>query len=289
MYSIKELEKLSGIKAHTLRMWERRYNILEPHRTDTNIRYYDETQLVRLLNVKTLISNNWKISKIGKLSDQELKNEVEKASSAYDHHQYESQINGLLQFTLNYNEKEFSRLLDQSVKELGLAKTVVNIIYPYLYKIGVMWRVDNVMPVQEHFASNLIRQKLLAAIDQLGTDFKKEEKFMLFLPEYEYHEISLLLCNYVLRDRGFQTFYFGSNVPFDNVIYGQKTIKPDYLFLFMVTPREKERAIEYLNKLSREFKGKRIFIAGKYVESLKQGLPSNITFLSSVDDLEAQL
>ena len=289
MYNIKDLEKLSGIKAHTLRMWEKRYGLLEPYRTETNIRYYNDKQLVRLLNVKTLISNKWKISKISQLEDEELKNEVLKVSVVYTEKQFEGQINELVCCTLSYDEKGFRKLLDTAIAELGIKRMVLDIIYPYLYRVGVMWRVENIIPAQEHFASNLIRQKLCSAIEELKLNDESDKSFLLFLPEYEYHELSLLLCQYVLRSQGYKTHYFGANVPFNNILDGGKKTGADHLFLFIIAPRDPSEVMRYLTKLNDQFSGKKIYIAGQFIKKIKDELPDKMIYLDSVDELEEEL
>ncbi|MEM1320182.1 MAG: MerR family transcriptional regulator [Bacteroidota bacterium] len=289
MYSIKDLENISGIKAHTLRIWERRYQLLIPQRTDTNIRLYSDEQLVRLLNVKTLLQNNWKISKISKLSEEQLHQAIEEAVLASYRSNHEALVHELIRHTLTYNEGAFVRQLKEAFSKLGVQIAMMEVVYPFLSKVGLMWRVEKLIPAQEHFASNIIRQKLCSAIDRLPIKMANEQRFVLFLPEGEYHEIGLLLCHYILRYRGFPTFYLGSNVPLENVLQTSESMNADYLFLFVFTPGPEEELLEYIQKLRNQFRGEHILIAGRLVKEAGFELPEGVSHIDSLEQLEELL
>src|SRR4051812_17347659 len=203
LYHISELEQLSGIKAPTIRIWERRYNLIQPGRTDTNIRMYDDRQVRKLLNVATLLNNGYKISKIAELDEdgihamvlglQNSASETDETAIAF--------INGLVIAMLDFDEVNFEITYSAAVKRYGLFDAMLQVFYPLLQKIGVMWTTEDVMPVQEHFASSMIRRKLLAATDALEINKKRRKKFLLLLPPGEWHEIGLLFANYIIRSK----------------------------------------------------------------------------------------
>ena len=160
IYSIADLEKLSGIKAHTLRIWEKRYNIVEPNRTDTNIRFYNDYQLRKILNVSFLINQGFKISKIAKLDESKLAIKVNESSSVSASH--ESYINDFIISALTFDAKLFNKTFDNVISKFGLSETYESIIIPSLNKIGSLWSSGDLYPSQEHFISNLIKQKVLS-------------------------------------------------------------------------------------------------------------------------------
>ncbi len=232
-YHIVDLEKLSGIKAHTIRIWEKRYQLIEPHRTETNIRQYDDMQLKKLLNVASLLNNGYKISEVAKLSLTELRQEVLKISD-YTKDNNEHIINDLTLAMMQYDEVGFDKCISTAVLKFGLLDTMLHIIYPFLNKVGLMWSIDNTMPAQEHFTSHLIKQKLLSAIDSLPHATSKE-LYLLFLPENEFHEIGLLLSHYILRTKGIRTIYLGQNVPIANIEASIKQIQPTHLLTMIIS------------------------------------------------------
>ena len=164
-YSIKDIEHLSGIKAHTLRIWEKRYNIIVPKRTQTNIRYYDDEDLKRLLNVSVLNRYGYKISSIANLHEKEIRNEILAITSKYG--DLSAQIENLIVAMVDFDKAYFDKIFNKSIMSRGLEETMLKVIYPFFEKIGILWQTGNINPAQEHFISNLIRQKLIVAIDDL--------------------------------------------------------------------------------------------------------------------------
>jgi DNA-binding transcriptional MerR regulator len=218
-YQINDLERLSGVKAHTIRIWEKRYELITPHRTDTNIRYYDDKQLVKLLNVATLSSVGFRISKIAAMSDDELKSQLSLSQQKEKSDlKFEFYVNDFIAAMIEFDEVAFNKLFDTIIAEYGVEKALVSIVYPFLHKIGILWRIDQSMPVQEHFASMLIKRKLYTLISQLPTP-TKSKKFLLFLPANEWHEVGLLFAEYIIRNNGFPTINLGQNVPFIDIEY----------------------------------------------------------------------
>ncbi|RZK17588.1 MAG: MerR family transcriptional regulator, partial [Flavobacterium sp.] len=228
-YSIRDLEHLSGIKAHTLRIWEQRYNIITPKRTDTNIRIYDDQDLKLVLNIALLKEHEYKISEIAKLSAERLSKEVISISEKKQN--YPDQIHALTIAMIDLDEAQFEKIMATNILKFGFEDMMINIIYPFLSRIGVLWVTGSIGPAQEHFISNLIRQKLIVAIDgQVLRPTPYSKKYVLYLPDGELHELSLLFANYVLRARNNKVIYLGQTLPFEELVFVCETQKPDYIF-----------------------------------------------------------
>lgn len=289
-YSIKDLEKLSGVKAHTIRIWESRYSLIEPKRTETNIRIYDDTQLKKLLNVSLLISNGHKISKISKIEVAQLNQMIadiyKKANESLITQSLEIQLNALIVAMIDLDEDKFDKVFSTNVLRMGFQKTITDIVYPFLEKVGLMWGIDEINPAQEHFISNLIRQKVITAIDGLTVPNKNSQTFLLFLPEMELHEMGLLLSHYLLKANGKHITYLGQNVPFNDLAEVVEICQPEYLLTFMVTSKTQEEIQDYINKLSEVFADKTILVSGSEYTLSAIHFPKNTQWLKSVADLE---
>lgn len=279
-YSIKELENLSGIKAHTIRIWEKRYGVIKPSRTDTNIRLYCDSDLKRLLNIAILNRYGMRISEISKLSDIEMSEKVINASS--DSSNAESNIENLVIAMVEMDEYKFDRILSRYIMHEGFENTVIRIIFPFFEKIGLLWQTGSINPAHEHFVSNLFRQKLMVAIDNIVVpENGSAKKFILFLPEGEYHELTLLFYNYLIKKAGKLVYYLGSSVPFDDVVETCKMISPDFLFTSLTSSLNKDEIIGYINNLSKTFPFQKIFITGMQIKENFTDLPSNVLKVSS--------
>lgn len=260
-FSIKEIEALTGVKAHTIRIWEQRYKMVEPKRTDTNIRYYDEADLRKLLNVSALNRNGVKISEIASLSEQDLKERVLQISA--ERNDFDSQIQALTVTMLELDELAFEKLLSTSFLQMGIERSMIHVIFPFFRSIGVMWQTGSINPAHEHFITNIIRQKLIVAID--GQNIRLDgwgKKYMLFLPEGEFHEIGLLFANYVIRARGHQVVYIGANVPYRDLKGVYNVYKPDCLLTILTSPLLSVSGQQYINDLSHDFPSATIFTSG---------------------------
>ncbi|MGM0551094.1 MAG: MerR family transcriptional regulator [Bacteroidota bacterium] len=283
-YSIKELENLSGIKAHTLRIWEKRYGIIQPHRTETNIRYYGDKDLKHLLNITILNRHGMKISEIATLSREELGEKV--MNIAHESSSVESQIENLIIAMIDLDEAKFDQVLSRFIMHEGFEKTVIKVIFPFFEKIGLLWQTGNINPAHEHFVSNLFRQKLMVAIDNLViSDKQQAKKFILFLPEGEFHELGLLFYNYLIKRNGHLVYYLGSSVPFNDIVETSKIVRPDYLFTAMVSSLKGKASSEFIRRLSQAFPFQSIFITGRYVKENLDTIPSNVIKIASPSDL----
>lgn len=288
-YSIKDLEKFTGIKAHTIRIWEQRYQLLTPKRTETNIRYYDESQLKYLLNVTLLVENGFRISQICKMPDDEfnsnLKEVVERGLDTKEDNQLNGAINELVLAMLELDEHRFEKILSGSLLQRNFEDTIIKIIYPFLKRIGVMWRVGEVSTAQEHFIYQLIRQKVIVAIDSLIARKTKGEKYLLFLPKSEFSDLLILLFTYILKNRGRQCIYLGADIPFNDLKQVTEITNPDVLLTFVKAPASKIDTQAYIYELSEKFQNKNILISGNpyFMEELE--FPNNVLLISDVGDL----
>lgn len=250
-YSIKDLEHLSGIKAHTLRIWEQRYNLVQPKRTETNIRYYDDADLKLILNVALLNNNGFKISKIAKMSPVDIRDKVIALTEGTL--AYEDQIHALTVSMIEIDEERFDRVLSINQRSIGFDETMLRVIYPFLAKIGLLWQIGSISPAQEHFISNLIRQKLIVAIDQYVYQ-GGGKKFLLFLPEGELHEISLLFASYLIKREGHKVIYLGQSTPKDDLIEVYNFHQPDFLITVITTSPDADSLQNYVDELASVFR-----------------------------------
>lgn len=285
-YPIKELERLSGIKAHTIRIWEKRYGILKPDRTNTNFRFYNDDELKHLLNIVILNKSGIKISKIAKLTPAQLKEKVLDISS--DLLTSVGNIENLIIAMIEMDEAKFDRILSRYVMNLGFENTILNIIFPFLEQLGILWQTGSINIAHEHFAANLLRQKLLVAIDNIVIPDKTNgKKFILFLPEGEYHELALLFYNYLIKKSGKIVYYLGNSIPFEDIIKTGEMVKPDFLFLSLTTSLKICGIDEYLKDLSEAFPSQKIFITSPVIKNNNTDLPANIiTVISPTDIVE---
>jgi MerR family transcriptional regulator, light-induced transcriptional regulator len=285
-YSIKDLEQLSGIKAHTLRIWEQRYSLLSPKRTDTNIRFYDDEDLKLLLNIALLYDNGYKISKLANMKQEEIRSEVVKLTDRSL--TYDDQIHALTLCMIELNEERFDKVLSTNILKLGFEQTMMNVIYPFMSKIGVMWQTGAVSPAQEHFISNLIRQKLIVAIDGLMYH-GNGKKFLLFLPPGELHEISLLFATYLIKLKGHKVIYLGQNTPNEDLSLVYHVHQPEVLLAIITNPPSEFELQDYINFLSDKFHQSEILLSGYQIVGQNLKFPKNIKPLNYLRSLKEYL
>lgn len=288
-FSIKDLEKFSGVKAHTIRVWEQRYGILQPKRTESNIRYYDEEQLKRLMNISLLLNSGMKISRVSKLTSQEFTAAVKTAHrtavNEVDDVAIEAKVHGLVMAMLELDEIRFEKIFNTSLIKRGFEQTILQLIYPFLQRVGLMWRTGEVSHAQEHFITNLIRQKVVVAIDAIPIAQSDAEKFLLFLPESEFNELVILLSTYLIKNKGKQCVYLGQDIPFDDVVQVANITSPHVLMTFITEPASQEDSQEFLNRLAQAFPKKSVIISGnvRFLGDLDQ--PSNVTIVTDLEHL----
>ncbi len=284
-YSIKDLEHLSGIKAHTIRIWEQRHGIIKPKRTPTNIRYYSSDDLKTILKIARLRENGLKISKIASMTREEINREV----GSLDDHESEdirNYIHFLTTAMIDLDEALFERTLSTCILQLGLETTMYRIIHPFLVKIGTLWQTEAINPAQEHFISCLLRQKLIVAIDGQKVRITDDsKKFLLYLPEGELHELTLLFSCYLLRKNGHQVIYLGQNLPFEDVKTAYRVYQPHCLLSISTNFPITELVQDYMNDLSTSFPEATIYLSGYAVLNAKVIVPTNVELLHELRDL----
>jgi len=291
VYSIKDLEKLSGIKAHTIRIWEKRYGLVEPSRTDTNIRFYNDIDLKRILNIAFLNRNGYKISHIAQLKEAEINERINELSKKTS--DIENTIDYLLLSMIELDDEKFESVLSDHIRHEGFENTIIHIIHPFFERIGVLWLTGAITPAQEHFISNLIRQKLIVAIDQVNPgDIIHSQTFLLYLPEGELHELGLLFYYYLLKKRGHKVIYLGQSVPYSDLSTILASTKIDFIFLSFGSSITGDNLNQYIKQLASDFPGKKIIFTN--LESLNVGrvLPNGVfrvrnstAFLRLLDEL----
>lgn len=287
-YSIKDLEKFTGIKAHTLRIWEKRYGVVEPERTPTNIRYYTDADLKKLLNISILNRFGFRISDIVELSDNEMSEKIlQLTQRLYD---ADSQIESLVVAMIDVDENRFDKVLTSAIIKLGFEQAVLKVIYPFFERIGMLWQVGSISPAQEHFMSNLIRQKLIVAIDGLATSaLPGADNYLLFLPEGEWHEIGLLFSSYLIRKRGHHVVYLGQSVPFENLAEIITIRKCNRILTQFISAMDEAEVDQYITRMGTSFAGCTIMISGSQLKDRELNLPKNFIHLQSIDQLRDQL
>jgi MerR family transcriptional regulator, light-induced transcriptional regulator len=282
-YTIKELEHLSGIKAHTIRIWEQRYSILCPSRTDTNIRCYNDSDLKTLLNVSFLNEKGYKISRIAQMEIEERQKKV--LELCKEPKEASSKLPVLVSAMIDMDEHKFEKTISTVTLQFGFNETMRQLIYPFLNKIGILWQTDKISPAHEHFVSNLIRQKIIVAID--GQVVQKSEdapSYLLYLPEDELHELALLYMNYIIRSNNLPVIYLGQHLPFSDLTAVYDQCKPDYICTVLTTKPERDKVQEYLFKISEEFVNATIYVYGQQLHQDNLIYPDNIHRICSMNE-----
>ena len=292
-YSIKDIQQLTDIKAHTLRIWEQRYNFLVPHRTPTNIRYYDAEQLKILLNVSLLINSGFRISQVSSLSPDEMNEEVKKAFeqnlAEFADKSIQFKINGLMMAMLDLDEAQFHEVFSTSLAKRGMERTLTEVVEPFLERVQVLWRTGEVSSGLEHFIQTLIRQKTVVAIDALRMPDKSNEKYLVYLPETEYNELYTLLYIYLLKAKGRNIVNLGQSIPITDLVQIVAITNPDVIFTFFSVPTGLEYIQDYLNRLSEAFSHRRILIAGNVNGMKGLTLRKNTDIVESLDEFTDML
>ncbi len=270
-YSIKDLEKLSNIKAHTLRVWEQRYEIIAPKRTSTNIRYYDDADLQLILNISFLNRNGHKISHIAEMSAEEIRGLVISISDS--NLEFPNQVNALVIAMVNLNEERFEKIISTNTLQFGFEKTMLHIVYPFLSRVGILWQTGSINPAHEHFITNLIRQKLIVAIDgQISPQNPSAKKYALFLPEGELHELSLLFATYLIKSRHNRAIYLGRGLPLKDIEIIVDLYEPDYVMTIITSYPNKEEIVSYVRELLKKCPGKTVLLSGYQVIQARKEL-----------------
>lgn len=287
-FNIKDLEMLSGIKAHTIRIWEKRYGVLSPDRTETNIRIYDTETLQKLLNIAFLNRSGYKISRIAKLNPQEIRTLVKAISTVNNAEEWTREAFKMA--TINFNETLFLKTYDRLAAEHSFSDIFKNAIIPFLAEIGVLWQTHTINPAQEHFISHLIRLKLLSNIEkQQAKVVHKNKVFILFLPENEIHDLGLLFAQYELMKNGYKTIYLGHSLPVDDLCYFEKNLpaeKINFVSHLTVKPENlKDYLQEFEQKVLKRIDCNYLLLGNKAKDLAQFKLPENIQYFDSINAL----
>lgn len=282
-FTIKDLENLSGIKAHTIRIWEQRYSFLKPNRTDTNIRYYTNDELKTVLNISLLNRYGYKISHIDRMSENEIKEKILSLSQAQA--QQERIINELIQYMVDMKLDAFETVLDNHIHSRGIEKTISQIIFPFLERIGILWVTNHINPAQEHLVSNLIRQKLIVGIDSADSRLSSDKTLLLYLPEGEHHELGLLFACYLLKSRGANILYLGANVPLKDLAYVVNLKKPNYLYTHLTTVAHNFNFDKYLSKFRILLPNAELVVSGQVAQEYKKKAPALVQIKKTMPEM----
>lgn len=282
-FTIKDLENLSGIKAHTIRIWEQRYSFLKPQRTGTNIRYYSNDELKTVLNIALLNKYGFKISHIDKMRPEELKDKIVTLSNSLA--QQERMINELIQFMVDLDIDKFETMLDNFIAARGIDKAITQLVFPFLEKIGILWLTNHINPAQEHLITNIIRQKLIVGIENAFTHFHSTKTVLLFLPEGEHHELGLLYMYYLLKNKGIKIVYLGANVPIKDVAFVADIKKPDFLYTHLTSVAGSFNFERFLNNVQINLHHYQLVISGQVTQTYKKKIPSYVNCRRSLPEV----
>jgi DNA-binding transcriptional MerR regulator len=288
VFSIKDLENLSGIKAHTIRIWEKRYNILEPMRTDTNIRLYDLASLQKLLNITLLHDYGYKISKIATYPEDQiplLVREIISEKSAKNH-----AISAFKMAMMDFDQELFFTTYAQLLSEKSFKEIFYQVFIPLMTELGLLWQSETITPAHEHFISYLIKQKLLINTEKLQVlrPTKTDKVFVLSLPMNEVHELGLMYLNYEILLHGYKTIYLGESMPIENLSDLKKHFKSIVFVSYLTVQPDKDSVNEYVNRMIQELMDEdtELWYVGRMVEFIsKDDFSDKINIFHSITDL----
>lgn len=279
-YTIKDLETISGIKAHTIRIWEQRYHFLQPKRTETNIRTYSGEELKTILNVSLLNKYGFKISHIDKMSSNQIEEKILSLNQLEA--QRERLVNGLIKEMVSLNMVGFEKLLDLNIAQKGIDKTITEVIFNFLERVGILWVTNHINPAQEHLATNIMRQKIILGIEKLPSLIQYTKRVVLFMPEGEHHEIGLLYVHFLLKQRGIYVDYLGANVPTVDLKYLTEVKKVDYLYCHLTSPAKNFKVNKFFEQLGEINNQIPIILSGQLIQMYKGVLAPNIQLKKSL-------
>ncbi len=283
IFSIKDLEQLSGIKAHTIRIWEQRYSFIKPSRTDTNIRFYSNEELKIILNTSLLNKYGYKVSRIDKMSEEEIKEKLLLLTN--NDAQKERIVNELIQSMIELDVDTFENILDKYILTKGIEKTIIDIVFSFLQKVGVLWQTNHVNPAQEHLVSNIIRQKLIVGIEKISVNNYETKSVLMFLPEGEHHELCLLFVHYLLKQKGFKVLYLGADIPVKDVLYVVNAKKPDYLYSHLTAIPSNFKLEKFFTQFNSKLHNSEFVISGQLVQGYKNTIPDNVRLKKSLTEV----
>jgi DNA-binding transcriptional MerR regulator len=281
-YTIKDLEQISGIKAHTIRIWEQRYHFLQPQRTETNIRSYSAEELKVILNVSLLNKYGYKISHIDKMSPADIDEKILSLNQLDA--EKERLVNGLIKDMVSLNMYSFERQLDTYIGQKGIEKAITEIIFSFLERVGVLWITNHINPAQEHLATNIIRQKIILGIEKLPNLIQHNKHIVLFMPEGEYHEVGLLFVHFLLKQKGYGIDYLGANVPMVDLKYLTEVKKVDLLYTHITAPIKGFKMPKFMEQLAHINPNIPVVVSGQMAQEFKGNIPKHIHIKTSLSE-----
>ena len=282
-FTIKDLENISGIKAHTIRIWEQRYQFLKPKRTETNIRFYSNEELKKLLRISLLNKYGFKISLLDKMNEGELENKIHSLTQLEA--QQERIVNELVECMIEVDLDRLEGILEGYIQSKGIERTITQIIFPFMEKIGILWVTNHINPAQEHLVTNIIRQKLIVGIDSVVKEIKINKTVLLFLPEGEFHELGVLFVSYLLKCKGVTTIYLGANVPLRDVEYLVNLKKPTYIYSHLSSVGHSFNFDKFILAITKKFEGTPIILSGLLTNTYEKKIPSQINFKKTLAEV----
>jgi DNA-binding transcriptional MerR regulator len=282
-FSISDIENLTGIKAHTIRVWEHRYDFFTPKRSDSNIRYYDDDDLCLFLNIATLNENGYKISKISKMNIEEINQLVK--SLKEDHYNVNVQVQMLSNAMLKMDDFEFDEILTACISDMGMEKAMKEIIFPFMRKVGFMWQVGTINAAHEHFATQKIEQIIIYStyLDAKKPDLDGK-RYLLFLPPDENHEIGLLFAQYLIKINGHHALYLGQNLPYDSLEEVVCYYEPDYAFTVLTTISGDQSIEAIINNLAKSVGNTSLILAGGQITINNLTNRDNLIFINNISE-----
>lgn len=284
-YSIKDLEKLSGIKAHTIRIWEKRYALIEPARTGTNRRLYSDSDLRRIINVAILSREGIRISVLASLSNREIDERV--ALLSREKVKPEGQVESLIVAMIDLDEAALDTVLSGSIGRLGFEATFETIVFPFLRRVGLLWQTGSVNPALEHFITNILRNRIISAIDAIPRSERSDttRRVLLFLPDNELHEIGLLYYAYLLKRDGHELLYLGQMMPLDALSEVTEHWRADMVVTGTITHSTISSPDDYVMSLSELFHGRRVLVSGLLADAAERLKLNNVFPVRSGNEL----
>lgn len=282
VYSISDLEKLSGVKAHTIRIWEKRYDIITPRRTSTNVRYYLDEDLRRVINIAFLNKHGVKISKIASMSDQMIAQKVGEIADIDE--SFQGTLDTLTLSLIELDESKFRKLLDKNIADKGFERTMLDMIYPLLDKLSIMWITGSIKTVHERFVTHMIKRKCVGEIEKFFPT--RREIFLIFLPEGEVNDLSLLFLHFLLAKRGFRVIHAGSDMDLTAVAEVLDIVQPHFVYTIINNVMlEQNYFIDFAKQLGEIFNEAKVLISGVPNENVDlELLPKNVSLLRSSED-----
>lgn len=281
-FTIRDIENLCGIKAHTLRAWEQRYQLFVAKRKQSRHRIYDDNDLKELLRISFLYHHGFKVSRLAAMSSEEIAAAVN--DSIQRDGNYELYIHKMIEASIGFDKEAFEKQINTAAIRIGMEKTIIHVFFPFLQRLGMLWLTNNVIPAQEHFASHIIRKKIILATDGLEENDPDSPIIIFFSPEGELHEIPLLAANYFFRNNGFITIYMGVDVSLSTLAYYLERKPADFLYAHIITRVDEASIIHYFDKLCTAFPDKKIILSGPASVLIEKEYP-NLQILHSVEEM----